>query len=574
MPLTAHNQAPYGDDFNTSNVDAKNYLRILFRPGYSVQARELTQLQTILQAQIDKFGRSIYVDGTPVIDGLCSFDSAVDYVDATVSNVGLLPTVTQIRRLTSDGLLTADVLDYVLISGNSYRIYLRYTKSVQTTLGENDSKFGIGDTCGYATGPDTTFEDTLFTVTALGVSAGIFVAKGVYFVKGCFVQNEAQRLFIDYAPGETLTGFAAFNVLESEVTHLDDLTLLDNANGSPNYAAPGAHRYAVELELVYVDSAEVVPENYIKLLTIGENKVPTAARTEYSNLDRILAQRTSEESGDYTLKPFMLDVREYLSDGANRGKYSTAGMTLGEIATGETQFIVGVEPSVAYVDGYRIELNDKIDLVGTKARTFQTVEDVNFSARQGNYLEGQVLLYNDQDPTGGTKYYYSETLPDVSDSTTTYSLCTLDVSYNPVEIGTCRIRGLEHVSGSPVFYRLYIYDVRMNAGESLTDATHVLSQASAFTPGVVTNFAFLKNTASPVYETAFDTAVFELPYDTVKSIQTDGALNPEISYRVRQKFTSNDYTQVGSTVTVVLQAGSGNAFTAVNSTEKMVLPQA
>ena len=47
------------DDFD----ETKNYHRILFRPGYSVQARELTQLQTSLQAQIDRFGQFAFNDG-------------------------------------------------------------------------------------------------------------------------------------------------------------------------------------------------------------------------------------------------------------------------------------------------------------------------------------------------------------------------------------------------------------------------------------------------------------------------------------------------------------------------------
>ena len=42
------NQSPYYDDFD----ETKNYNRILFRPGFAVQARELTQLQTILQLSL------------------------------------------------------------------------------------------------------------------------------------------------------------------------------------------------------------------------------------------------------------------------------------------------------------------------------------------------------------------------------------------------------------------------------------------------------------------------------------------------------------------------------------------
>ena len=53
---------PYYDDFN----EDKNFHRIMFRPGYAVQARELTQLQTILQNQVERFGRHVFVNGSSV----------------------------------------------------------------------------------------------------------------------------------------------------------------------------------------------------------------------------------------------------------------------------------------------------------------------------------------------------------------------------------------------------------------------------------------------------------------------------------------------------------------------------
>ena len=43
------NVAPYYDDF----AQDKNFYKVLFRPGYSIQARELTQLQSNLQNQIE-----------------------------------------------------------------------------------------------------------------------------------------------------------------------------------------------------------------------------------------------------------------------------------------------------------------------------------------------------------------------------------------------------------------------------------------------------------------------------------------------------------------------------------------
>ena len=50
------NVSPYFDDFDPND----NYQKILFKPGYPVQARELTGLQSILQNQIRKIWSTFY----------------------------------------------------------------------------------------------------------------------------------------------------------------------------------------------------------------------------------------------------------------------------------------------------------------------------------------------------------------------------------------------------------------------------------------------------------------------------------------------------------------------------------
>jgi hypothetical protein len=70
------NYDPYYDDFD----EDKNFLRILFRPGYAVQARELTQLQTILANQIEKFGNHIFKSGSPIVGGKISLDDKANYI--------------------------------------------------------------------------------------------------------------------------------------------------------------------------------------------------------------------------------------------------------------------------------------------------------------------------------------------------------------------------------------------------------------------------------------------------------------------------------------------------------------
>ena len=59
------NIAPYYDDFDSS----KGFLKVLFKPGYPVQARELTTLQSLMQNQIDSFGQGVYKEGAQVIPG-------------------------------------------------------------------------------------------------------------------------------------------------------------------------------------------------------------------------------------------------------------------------------------------------------------------------------------------------------------------------------------------------------------------------------------------------------------------------------------------------------------------------
>lgn len=84
MPLqTDLNVSPYFDDYNANN----DYYRMLFRPGVGVQIRELNQLQTMLQAQIERFGDNIYKRGT-IIDG-CNFNLIPYYPYAKLQDLQL-----------------------------------------------------------------------------------------------------------------------------------------------------------------------------------------------------------------------------------------------------------------------------------------------------------------------------------------------------------------------------------------------------------------------------------------------------------------------------------------------------
>ena len=79
------NQPPYFDDADPS----KNYYRILFKPGFAVQARELTQSQTILQDQIAKFADNIFKQNSPVTGGKVTTNLNCFYVKLLPSNIDI-----------------------------------------------------------------------------------------------------------------------------------------------------------------------------------------------------------------------------------------------------------------------------------------------------------------------------------------------------------------------------------------------------------------------------------------------------------------------------------------------------
>ena len=67
---TDFNVSPYYDDF----TESKKFHRVLFRPAFAVQARELTQSQTQLQNQVERMSDHLFEKGAMVIPGEIGYD--------------------------------------------------------------------------------------------------------------------------------------------------------------------------------------------------------------------------------------------------------------------------------------------------------------------------------------------------------------------------------------------------------------------------------------------------------------------------------------------------------------------
>ena len=511
------NVAPYYDDFNEDN----NYLRTLFRPGYAVQARELTQLQSALQNQIEKFGGHVFTEGAMVIPGQVSLFT--DYYSLKLASTFGTETidVSQYFNDTSPVTITgatsgvtAQVIGFdVATTTDQPTLYIRYTNTGTDTVtsvfsdGESISAdISVTHTSSYSAGAAsaTTYTSTFSTETATSASlasstgpaartgSAVNIQAGVYYIRGFFATVTEQTLVLDkydnnpsYRVGLTIT--------EGLTTSDDDSTLLDNSTGSSNFAAQGAHRLKFTLTLAKIARDASTDDNFVELLDTKAGNVMSMVReTEYSILGQTLARRTKDESGDYTVRPFQFEVKESITTNNDTGVY-TKGQTTDDAGTAaNTLLAIKVSPGKAYVGGYEIEKIGPTFKDVPKARTFDTVNAGVSTFEMGNY----VFIEN---------VYNTPDISSVSGETTPFKLIELYDAKIATRgsaagslVGIARARSIEYHSGTAGAsssnndsqYKLFLFDIKpitrlelsgvpgtlltanhSNGGVKITDAT-------------------------------------------------------------------------------------------------------
>ena len=306
------NQTPYFDDFDEQN----QYYKILFRPGVAVQTREMNQLQSILQNQVAKVGDHLFKDGSMVIPGNVQYNDKVNYIRIASTNLGTLTLADLEDKFVSssaDGTgVVARVLKAMAATGTDpITLILLYTASDETVGGATNKVFAAGATL-YLT------DDSAKTLIAQsgtdysGRSAYAFINDGVYYVAKTFARVATTSISVKkYA--DTVSDINArigIQYTESIVTADSDSSLNDNAAGSPNLAAPGAHRYKIDVDFVQC-GLEDNPENFYELIRIESGVVQQVINgSQYNILQETLARRTFDESGNYVVEDFKFEVRE------------------------------------------------------------------------------------------------------------------------------------------------------------------------------------------------------------------------------------------------------------------------
>ena len=380
---TDFNVYPYYDDYDKT----KEFYRVLYKPGYAVQGRELTQSQTILQKQIDRFGKHVFKEGSIVLPGNfalhCknSITGQTYYVkvkdnDNSNNTVNISEFLDETITGATSGII-ADVnyvLDGTEASGNTKTLYLDYksvspsNSSIKTFQPDEVLISNVGTLVVVNTAPT-------------GTASSFRISEGVLFAKEHFIYFPTQQIIIDRY-NDTPTAKVGFELIESIVTHLDDTTLLDPALESSNYSAPGADRFKIDAKLKVVDinDSETSPD-FVPLLILEDGIVEASFdRSQYNILQDELAKRTYDESGHYYVRGLNVSLREHIDTGTNGGMYAAAN-------GGNSQLLsVQISNGLGYVQGYEINKLGTTYLYTRKSTDYKYVNSQLASAGIGSYV--------------------------------------------------------------------------------------------------------------------------------------------------------------------------------------------
>ena len=507
----------YKDDFK----DSDNYHRILFNSGRALQARELTQMQTIIQEEIGRVGRHLFKEGAAINPGGVTVNNEYEFIklDTAVNQLPSNPDDLLGVILTSDQSISFQILQVVPAeNADPATLYVRYTNTSAGTPGAEPVRVASSATL---TGTKVTVDGNVsYTLSvqsvntssnrAVGQGCQVSVHAGDFFTQGHFVFAEQQKKIIaKYTT--TPTKSVGFKVLQDIVTVADNTALYDNQGATPNVSSPGADRYRIRLVIATSDEIDS-DENYFELAKITRGQISSQVETitSYNEINNVLALRTREESGDYIVKPFELTFDTNDSD--------------------NTKLDYIISSGTAYVNGHRAGTKGDSIISVPKPRTTVAINNEVVSASYGNYIV--------VDGKGGQKG-----IPNID----TFQEMNLRsaVDHGGSTIGTARVRAVEEEGAD---FRLYLFKIEMNSGQNFADVKSIGDSATDYWNLV------LENTKAVLKDAANNSLLFDLPSNRPQSLS-------DISLTVQRRFSTQ--TNVSGSATISLTS-SGEVFADTN----------
>ena len=566
MPIETNlNQSPFYDDYD----EEKNFHRVLFRPGYAVQARELTQLQTILQNQIERGFNEILKDGT-VITGVQVNVDQVGYVkvrDKDANNRSLVTsdfytsgTLTNAIAVGTTSGIQAKIISIIdgseaaASTGGNFTLFVNYMNSGTDKATKAFADNEVITVRNHATNAFIVAANTIVSAST-GKGFRALVGDGIVYNKGHFIRVPSQFHIVEKY-NTTPSKLLGFEVAESTVDSNEDSSILDNATGSTNFAAPGAERLKLLPTLTSRVRSTANTGTFFPIADIQEGIVIKEQKeTQLAELGKYIADRLYETSGDYVTKPFNMRIREHLKGTDNLGRYNANSTPAGSA----DKLVVEVEAGVGYVQGYRLETIASQYLSVDKALTYDTKDAATISQSFGNYV-----IVNET--VGPFDFRALRTVSLRSAAATAISSRTFGATSAPgSEIGTAKVRGFEYHSGtagtSTAQYRVYLFDITMNSTKSFSADVKSLYYNGPTADALAD--CVLESSKAVLKETNINNLIFRFGQTGIKTLKdAANAVDTQWVTRKSSVITFNADSNRQGTVTIANTATGGTeAFT-------------
>ena len=370
----------YNDDYR----DSDHYHRILVNNGRALQARELTQMQTIIQNELSRVASYIFKEAGMFATSFGSINAGVDAV--SFAKINNLPTGYALLKgldvTNGDGVVGTVTAIIPAADGDPDTLFIKYvsTNGLQSiNTSEAGKQFSAGETLSYDDGNG--FSGSL-TIQLTNTSTNPAVGKGSYvqvpryntFVAGHLILVEAQDYVLSkYNPYPT--AIVGFKLVEEIITASDNIALYDNSGTTPNLTSPGADRYRITMVLM-AESAVDEGDTFYPLYDI-RNGTAISLRTADNALNEmgtLMAARTSDQLGDFALTSTDAGAFELSIDDDSESGY----------------LLYKVEGGVAFIQGNRVERQRPEIMRIQKARDVPedlfTKQNEFVSATYGNYV--------------------------------------------------------------------------------------------------------------------------------------------------------------------------------------------
>ncbi|QIG73448.1 putative adsorption associated tail protein [Rhizobium phage RHph_I1_9] len=504
------------DPNNTYLVDAnKDYTRVLFRPGYAPQDRELNAVQDSLMRQITSIGDHLFKDGSQVVGGtIKSLQGKSLLIESTFGGnaVDVSAFMGQtIVEFDATGVETGARGTVFAVSPETPGdpACLHYTdENVLVSIGSG-STIRISGTSTFAS--IRSFEQPVRDCLYARLLGGIF-----YFNKN-FVRVNDQ--LIVYSKFDALfSGYVGLQFTKKIITEFEDKDLLNKARGFPNFNGAGAHRELYESSLISYSYSDERPSNFVSLMEVQQGSIKAiTTETQYNEIEKRLADDQDSTHGDFVVNYFKADLVDHISvpikllqpsltsslvlqastaiphnysvgdpirieeSSSYAGDYKVKEVLSITDFTFDTQqsnvvteknksvyrtdhFGVQVSSGKAYVKGYPVTLPGMTSIEIVKARTFDTVRNSALSVGYGRYVQADTLtgMFN-------TATKQQVLLRNASNAT----------------IGTARVHA---VTKSGAKFNVYLFDISINSGADASTITNIYAATGANGTAVTASF--------------------------------------------------------------------------------------